>query len=147
MSNDLKQLDDLFAEIAAKHHLALSPDDPIMVVHTLVEHVARNQSVAQAEQLRLFKEEVEQCCSNWKLDAKDKAEKIVNAALAASKNASSKMLEQGTQMTLVTLRKELLSFEKKLSGQLDRVKHYSYFNALVCTITLVTAIAFLWSKL
>ncbi|HCX3267969.1 TPA: conjugal transfer protein TraM, partial [Legionella pneumophila] len=51
---------------------------------------------AQQDMLTHFKEEMEDISSQWKDDAKEKAEKVLNAALASSKEAMDKILRETT---------------------------------------------------
>lgn len=77
-------VDELIKEIAVKHNIAVSRDDPIMVLHTINERLMRDSAKAQQDMLDTFKEELESIAFRWGADAKEKAERILNAALTAS---------------------------------------------------------------
>ncbi|HHG8515363.1 TPA: conjugal transfer protein TraM [Legionella pneumophila] len=83
-------------EIAIRHGVALSKDDPILILQTMNERLIEESRQAQAVMLTQFREEMEYISSQWKDDTKEKAEKVLNAALSSSKEAMDKRLRQAT---------------------------------------------------
>ena len=47
-------VDELIKEIAVKHNIAVSRDDPIMVLHTINERLMRDSAKAQQDMLDTF---------------------------------------------------------------------------------------------
>ena len=78
---------ELIKEIAAKHGIAVGRDDPIMILQTINARLMQDSQKAQQEMLDTFKSELEEMSHRWGIDAKGKAERILNASLAASKDA------------------------------------------------------------
>lgn len=90
------KFDGAIQEIAVKHGVVLSKDDPILILQTMNDRLIEETRQAQAVLLAQFREEMENISSQWKDDAKEKAEKVLNAALASSKEAMDKILRQVT---------------------------------------------------
>ncbi|HAU1457941.1 TPA: conjugal transfer protein TraM [Legionella pneumophila] len=83
-------------DIAVKHGVVLGKDDPVLILQTMNERLLDENRQAQQEMLAQFKEEMENISSHWKDDAKDKAEKVLNAALSSSKEVMAKLLTEST---------------------------------------------------
>ena len=98
---------ELVREVAAKHHIAVGPDDPIWVLHTLNERLLRDTARAQDEMLLRFKEEMELLAHHWDKAAKAKAERILNAALDAAKQALEQSTERCSKAVETAVRQEL----------------------------------------
>jgi hypothetical protein len=90
------KLDEAIRDIAVKHGVLLGKDDPILIFQTMNDRLLEENRIAQQDLLTQFKEEMELISSQWKDDAKVKAEKVLNAALVASKEAMAKLLQEST---------------------------------------------------
>lgn len=95
-----EKLNHAIQEIAIKHGVVLSKDDPILILQTMNERLIEESREAQAAMLVQFREEMEGISSQWRDDAKEKAEKIINAALAGSKEAMAKLLLESTNASV-----------------------------------------------
>lgn len=101
------QIEDLIREIAAKHGIAVARDDPILVLQTINNRLLQDSATAQQTLLAQFKEELEGVSLRWQADAKDKAERVLNASLTASKAAIEKILLEAAMTTARLTRSEL----------------------------------------
>ncbi len=101
------QVEEPIKEIAAKHGIAVSRDDPILVLQTINNRLMADSSKAQQAQLDQYKEELEGLALRWGNDAKDKAERILNAALTASKDAMSKDMKEGVKAAASAVRSKI----------------------------------------
>jgi cell division septum initiation protein DivIVA len=77
--------DELIQKIAAKNGVMVGRDDPVMIVHTMLELFQADLRDAQTALLRSHREELEAHAGRWGAEAKEKAERILSAALSASK--------------------------------------------------------------
>ena len=77
-------IEELIREIAAKHGIAVSRDDPILILQTINSRLMQDSAKAQQVMLDQYKEELEALALRWGNDARDKAERILNASLAAN---------------------------------------------------------------
>lgn len=100
-------VEDLLREVAAKHGVAIGRDDPIMVLHTINERLLKDSAAAQQEALNALQSELESIAARWGNDAKDKAERILNAALKASREAMQEAADQAAKQTAQAVRAEV----------------------------------------
>ncbi len=91
-----ERLDKAIQEIAIKHGVVLSKDDPILILQTMNDRLIEESRQAQAAMLAQFREEMEAISSQWRDDAKEKAEKVLNAALAVSKETVTRVSKEFT---------------------------------------------------
>lgn len=102
------KINELIQEIAIKHKVVLSKDDPILIFHTMNEKMLEESRKAHEDLLIRFKEEMELISFQWKNDAKEKAEKILNAALVGSKEAMSRLLQESTNESMQAMKSMFL---------------------------------------
>lgn len=99
------KLDEAIQDIAVKHGVILGKDDPILIFQTMNDRLLEENRQAQQALLAQFKEEMELISSQWKDDAKEKAAKVLNAALIASKEAMAKLLQESTSESVQAMQK------------------------------------------
>lgn len=141
------QVEELIREIAAKHGIAVSRDDPILVLQTINNRLMVDSSKAQQAQLDQYKEELEGLALRWGNDAKDKAERILNAALTASKEAMGKEMKDGAKAAGSAIRGEIDAALGGLVKSLQEGRRIAVFNVVAACITLVSAGVALWVTL
>lgn len=141
------QVEELIKEIAAKHGIAVSRDDPILVLQTINNRLMQDSSKAQQAQLDQYKEELEALALRWGSDAKDKAERILNAALTASKGAMDKAMQENAKSTAATVRAEVDAALGRVAGQVKDARRIGLLNVLASCITLAAAVVALWVAL
>ncbi len=138
------QLEELIKEIAAKHGIAVSRDDPILVMQTLNNRLMHDSAKAQQAQLDQYKEELEALALRWGIDAKGKADRILNAALSASKEAMHQAMQQTGQITAATVRAEVDFILGRMAKQLQDTQRIALLNVVASCITLAAAAVSLW---
>lgn len=129
--------DSAIQEIAIKHGVVLSKDDPILILQTMNERLLEDTKQAQAAMLVHFREEIEHISSQWKSDAKEKAEKVLNAALIASKEAIVKLQHDFSNESLEAMRKlisDSLMEARALSQQSQKISSYTLLSVGVLFI-------------
>ena len=141
------QVEELIKEIAAKHGIAVSRDDPILVLQTINNRLMQDSSKAQQAQLDQYKEELEALALRWGTDAKDKAERILNAALTACKGAMDKAMQENAKSTAATVRAEVDAALGRVAGQVKDARRIGLLNVLASCITLAAAAVALWVAL
>lgn len=119
--------------------MAISRDDPILILCTLNEQLSEENAKAQKRILDEFKEEIEALTARWGNDAKDKAERIINAALTAGETAMKKEMEAAAVANRDLLRKEILKANAKIQGQFGAAKRIAMFNLLASAMVLIAA--------
>lgn len=98
------KFDAAIKEIAIKHKVVLSKEDPILILQTMNDRLIEESRQAQAALLEQFREEMEHISSQWKDDAREKSEKVLNVALASSKEAMNRLLQETTEEIIITLK-------------------------------------------
>jgi len=136
------EMNELIKEVAVKHGIAVGKNDPLMVLCTINQRLLQESSEEQAKLLNQFREEIELVSHRWSEDTKAKAEKIINAALAASR----KELDKGME-GVVTKATEITTNKAREAGLdiIRQAKFVAMINILGATITLVAAGIIVWS--
>ena len=133
------KFDAAIQEIAVRHGVVLSKDDPILILQTMNDRLIEEAQQAQAAMLAQFREEMESISSQWRDDAKEKAEKIINAALAGSKEAMARLLLESTN-------RSVQSVERMISNSLTEARDLSQktkkFGWLILVSSVVVLAAF-----
>ncbi|OEZ97403.1 conjugal transfer protein TraM [Duganella phyllosphaerae] len=78
------KIEQLIREIASKHGIAVARDDPILVLQTINHRLLQDSVAAQQAMLDQYKQELEGIGNRWGMDAREKAERVLNAALESS---------------------------------------------------------------
>lgn len=103
------RVDELIKEIAVKHGVAVGRNDPLLVLHTMIDHIMEDAAKDQRQAMEEFKSELEQLTQRWSFDAKEKAERILNAAIAASKQSMLNSMQEGAKVAAEAIRSEVES--------------------------------------
>lgn len=138
------QLEELIKEIAVKHGMAVSRDDPILVLQTINNRLMQDSAKAQQVQLDQYKQELEALALRWGSDAKDKAERILNAALAAGKNNMDLVMREGARMTAASVRAEIDAALTHVAAPIRDARRIGVLNVIASCITLSAAAVALW---
>ena len=139
------QMEELIKEIAAKHGIAVSRDDPILILQTINNRLLQDGAKAQQAQFDEFKQEMEALSLRWGNDAKGKSERILNAALAASKEAMWETLQNGATTTVTSLRIEIDDALARVTLSVRDAHKIGMLNVVASCITLLAAAIALWA--
>ncbi|MFO3020310.1 conjugal transfer protein TraM [Legionella pneumophila serogroup 1] len=132
-----EKINEAIQDIAGKHGVVLGRDDPVLILQTMNDRLLEENLKAQQEMLTQFKEEMESISSQWKVDAKDKAEKVLNAALASSKEAMNKILREATNEFVYVMKNvvsDSLTEAKDLTQQTRKANRFT----LSASVTILT---------
>jgi len=140
-------IEELIKEIAVKHNIAVSRDDPIMILHTINYRLMQDSSKAQQAQLDKYKEEMEDLALRWGNDAKNKAERILNVSLVASKEAMGQIMQVEAKATAASVRSEVDNSLALIATPIRNVHRIVILNVLASCITLIAAAIALWVTL
>ena len=144
------KFDTAIQEIAVRHGVVLSKDDPILILQTMNDRLIEETRQAQVAMLAQFREEMEGISSQWKDDAKEKAEKVLNSALSASKVVMDKLLQEATNGFINILEKVIsdqLVEARNLMLQTRKFSRFSFLtSAAILAVSFVCACfpCFLW---
>jgi len=133
-----EKLDKIIQDITVKHGVLLGKDDPILMLQTMNEQLIEENRKAQQDLLIQFREEMEDISSQWKDDAKEKAEKVLNVALASSKEAIARLLRESTRESIQAMRELISDSLIEAHSLTQRTQKLNRF-ALVSSATLFAA--------
>ncbi len=139
------KIEETIKEIALKHGIAVSRDDPILVLQTINDRLMRDSATAQQEILDQFKEELESIAHRWGDDAKNKAERMLNAALTASKEAMAASMKEGASAATTAIRKEIEESTRQIQRPIGGVRAAATMSIVAAVMTLIAAGVVLWS--
>lgn len=137
--------DALIKEIAIKHGIAVGRDDPILILHTLNNQLLQDNRKAQQELLDQFKAELEGLSLRWSTDATEKAERILNASLIASKESMENLMQAGTNELVATVKNEVDAALSRIERPLRDAYRIGIMNILAACLTIVAAAVLLWT--
>jgi hypothetical protein len=133
----------IIANIAAKHGIALGRDDPVLILHTLNERLLEDSAAAQEAALEHFRQELEAIAQRWGEDARGKAEKTLNAALAVSRDAMMKGMQAGAKAAAASARQEIeAAIEaaiEELAGPIRDGRRIAVMNLIAAAMAVVAA--------
>lgn len=142
MSDSIEQI---IQDIALKHGVAVGRDDPILILQTLHERLLRDAATAQHDRLDRFQEALEASAQRWDEASLDKAERTLNAALAASQTAMANAMQEGAELTAETVRRETAAALAPLALALRAARRVARMNLVAAGMTLFAAGLALWA--
>jgi len=141
------KIEEVIKEIAAKHGIAVGRDDPILILQTINEKLMQDSAAAQQAILNTFKEELEDIAHRWGDDAKNKAERTLNAALLASREEMMKVMQEGAKVAAETVRREVEAGISKITAPIRESKRVAFMNMVASIMTVFAAGLALWASL
>lgn len=130
----MSDVEELIREVAAKHDVPISMDDPIAVLITV-----NNRLIADFQ--KSLKEELAKSTQAWSEEARQKAEKILNAALDTGRESALDILHSGAEglpeIASKAMREEI---SKQLSPILQKIEHLARINTVVMIGTAIALI-------
>jgi hypothetical protein len=142
--SDEYELEETIREIAAKHGIAVGRDDPILILQTLNHRLMQANQKAQQALLDQYKSELEGISLRWSTDARDKAERILNASLDASKITMEQLLQAGAKEVVTTIKSEVDTSINRISRPITNANRIGLMNITASCITLLAAVL-LWA--
>lgn len=134
-----EKIDELIKDIAIKHGITVGRDDPVLILHTINDKLMVDNQRAHQEVLAQFRQEMEGISSTWKNDAKEKAEKVLNAALTSSKEVMSKMMQEGFKESLDAIQTSINNSISEARSIEARSRKYSNLSLAASGVVFVVA--------
>ena len=138
------ETEELLREIAAKHGLAVSRDDPLLVLQTINNRLLQDGAKAQQAQLERFKEEMEELSQRWSMDARGKAERILDAALAAARETMDRAMQEGGAQAARAARREIDGALQQLAASVRAAHAIALLNVVAGCLAILAATVALW---
>ncbi|EFI8498294.1 conjugal transfer protein TraM [Escherichia coli] len=141
------ELESLRQEIFRVHGVSVGKNDPVMILYTLNKELLTAGKKAQEEQLEQFKSELEGIAYQWGNDAKEKAERILNASLSASKEAMASLMKASAAEATTAMQVELEKAVRRAQAPVYSARHLFVLSTAASIITLIAAVLVAWSSL
>ena len=141
MSNE-DNIDDLLAELARKHKVALGADDPVAMLVTVNRFLLRETAASQDQLLQGFREAIATASNDWNKLANKRAEAILNATIFAAKNAITSGAEEGVAAGLPVFLQAAERVSGRIEGQLKQVRRL-VFGVTLLAVTLIACLGVL----
>jgi hypothetical protein len=142
--NEDSEREELIKELAVKHGIALGRDDPILILQTLNNRLLQASQKAQQALLDQYKAELEELSLRWSADAKEKAERILNASLDASKVAMNQLMRASAKEIITTMKAEVKASINRINRPIKDISRIGLMNIVASCVTLLAAAALLW---
>lgn len=139
------KIEETIKDIAVKHGIAVGRDDPILILQTINERLMQDSAAAQQEILDHFKEELEAIAHRWSDDAKNKAERTLNAALTASRETMTNMMQEGAKSAAELIRREIKAASAQFAAPIREAKRVALMNLVAAGMTIIAAGLVLWA--
>lgn len=134
-----EKTEELIALVAKKHGIALDETDPIMVIPTLLRFLLDESQEKQGEILSEMKSELQSVLMQWDFTAKDKADRILNAALKANKDVMEQVLTAAANQAAEVIRSAVEEELRKSRAQFQSAKKMVIWNCIAAGLTLLAA--------
>lgn len=132
--NNEDNIDDLLAELARKHKVALGADDPVAMLVTVNRFLLRETAASQDQLLQGFREAIVTASNDWNKLANKRAETILNATIFAAKNAVASGAEEGVATGLPIFLQEAERVSGRIESQLKQVRRLVFSVALLVVL-------------
>ena len=122
------KINETIKDIAVKHGVVLVKDDPILILQTMNERLLEENRRAQLEMLAQFREEMESILSQWKDNANEKAEKILNAALISSKETMKQTIKNASNDYILAMAELVSKSQSEARDVTYRIQKFGWFT-------------------
>jgi hypothetical protein len=143
--DDSGQIEDIIREIATRHGVAVSRDDPILILQTINNRLLLNSATAQKELLDRFKEDLEAQASRWAHDAKQRAERLLNASMEAAIGASGDLFKAAAKESAIQARGELDGILAGVAAVVEGARRIVVLNLIAACLTAAATAVVVWT--
>ena len=139
MSSSEKKMDEAIQQIASVHNVAVSKDDPIMILHTMNERLIQDSTAAQQDLLDNFKSEIELSVSELSMAAKNHSDRVLNSTLESSKTQIARVMEEQSNMIIERWKADLNAGLQETSKTIATLRQTAILNIIASFITFIAA--------
>lgn len=133
-----ENIDAMIDEIAAKNHVALGKDDPIMILWTMNQRQIREFQQVIAEEHAEFVGNLEALLMRLDTETSDRTKRLLTAVVNAHKEALQESISQYSEKTAeavaLSLKPQLSQWVQAISGG----KKHAYINIAASCITFLS---------
>ena len=145
MSSD--RVEALIREIAVTHGIAVSRNDPIMMLQTINMRLLDDSAKAQEAMLDAYKQELEGLNQQWGNNAKAMADRVLTASLLASKEAMATLMQEGARELTKGVKAEVeAGIAASIATPVREGRRIAIFNVIAAVMTFCAAGIALWAS-
>jgi hypothetical protein len=133
------QIEAMIREIASEHGIALSRDDPVLILQTMNARLIKDHEVAQKELLNQFKSELEVAASNWSEISKRNATQILNSSINASRVTLETLINENSDVVVKKLNDERSAYIAEIVEIARSSKIVAMLNIAAAFMTLLSS--------
>lgn len=131
------KIEQLIREIASKHGIAVARDDPILVLQTINHRLLQDSVAAQQAMLDRYKEELEGIGNRWGMDAQEKAERVLNAALEASRETMGQLVQASAKAASAAIEEKMRGGLAGADAAAARAYRAAFLNLSAACLTVL----------
>lgn len=136
------KIEQLIREIASKHGIAVARDDPILVLQTINHRLLQDSVDAQQAMLEQYKQELEGIGNRWGMDAREKAERVLNSALETSRELMTSLSQASAEAASAAIEDRMTAVMAGADAAAARAYQAAFLNLgaaclTVCAVVLV----------
>lgn len=126
----------IIEEVASKHGIALDPNDPILMVYTINQHLMRSGARIQQAMLKKYQKDIEEHMELWKVQAYRQGDQAMQSTLDATREIITATVRVETEMAL-----------KAVILDLSKHQRSANLNLFASMLTLAASAIVLWTLL
>jgi len=130
-------LDDLIKRVASVHGIALSQDDPILMLHTLNEVLLEKNEQAHAELLSNYQSVLEKSFNKWCTYSTEKSNAMINASTNQANQIKEQFIESCIQQIDERIKNEVT---QEIIDLARTARQAAIINLLAAFIILVSVV-------
>lgn len=135
--------EDIVKDVAKQNAYGLRMDDPILILATIMNHVVDDQTASMRLALEEFRTKNEETAYQWRHDAKETANRILNAAINAGREAMVKNMSEGAREVVAMVDREVVQALQVQKAEFDRqvrqIKTYMHWLLATTGLALIGA--------
>jgi len=139
-----KKMDDAIQEIASIHGIALTKNDPVMVLHTLNERLINDSKDAQNKLLDNFRNQMEVISDKGATEAKNHSDRILNSSIVSSKAEVARIMEEQSSVIIEQWKNELSTGFSQVHETMQSSRQAAILNIIASIITSLSAVVVLY---
>ena len=139
MSTTDEKIDKVIQQIASVHGVAVSKDDPIMILHTMNDRLISDSKAAQKELLDNFRSELEVTVSELSMAAKNHSDRVLNSTIQTSKTEISRVMEEQSNIIIERWKADLHAEFNEACKTMTTSRQTAILNIIASFITLIAA--------
>ena len=139
MSTTDEKIDKVIQQIASVHGVAVSKDDPIMILHTMNERLISDSKAAQQELLDNFRSQLEVTVSELSMAAQNHSDRVLNSTIQTSKTEISRVMEEQSNIIIERWKADLHAEFNEACKTMTTSRQTAILNIIASFITLIAA--------